>query len=266
LDITAKTSASFLHAEGVDSPMACVSNHSHPSALTDARHFPDLLPAEARVFVALQTDGPADLHPLERAHILGRGVNPSREREFRSGRVLAREALAALGIADFALIPAPTREPQWPEGVIGSISHCGGDGEGVCAVAVCKKNEWSGLGIDMEAIDRIDDRLVPSICTAEEKARLNGVSGRSRQEMLSLVFSAKESIFKAIFPSSRLFLEFQDVSISWDLEHGRFSAAPATEQAPSSLIECLQGRFFFGTRLVLTSVLLSPAPVLRTSR
>ena len=49
-----------------------------------------------------------------------------RRNEFIAGRHCAREALARIGVSSCALPPDKNRAPQWPEGVIGSISHTGG--------------------------------------------------------------------------------------------------------------------------------------------
>src|SRR5215469_17508082 len=46
--------------------------------------------------------------------------------QFAAGRLCARRALEALGIAGFSLLTAPDRRPLWPAGVTGSITHTAG--------------------------------------------------------------------------------------------------------------------------------------------
>ncbi len=124
-------------------------------AVADAGNLKDLLPDGVWVMVAESRHANAELHPLEQEFLDARHMQPARELEFRVGRALAREALARLGVKGHPLLPAETREPQWPAGIVGSITHC----EGVGAVAVAETAQFCGLGIDLERIDRIEESI-----------------------------------------------------------------------------------------------------------
>ena len=230
--------------QGADEPMARPAHVFDPTPLADARRLAALLPDCVHLALAEPRHERTELHPLERAYLNGRAMLPVREREFCVGRALAREALTHVGIHDHPLIPADTREPQWPAGIVGSISHC----EDICAVAVAQDRQLSGLGIDLERIGRIDGSIASTICTPEE---LNETSEPGR---LSALFSAKESIFKALFPSTRHFLDFRDVSVV--IADDRFSAKPARPGLPTQ-IEAVHGRFHLGQCLVVTAAWLT---------
>jgi 4'-phosphopantetheinyl transferase EntD len=231
--------------QGADEPMARPAYISdNPAPLADARRLAALLPDGVRFALAEPRHERIELHPLERAYLNGRAMLPVREREFCLGRALAREALKRFGIPDHPLIPADTREPQWPTGIVGSISHC----EDICAVAVAHEHQFPGLGIDLERVGRIDGGIASTICTPDELKEGND------PRRMSVLFSAKESIFKAVFPSTRHFLDFSDVSVV--IADDRFSARPARPGLPTQ-IEALHGRFHIGQFLVVTAAWLT---------
>jgi len=229
--------------------MARLLSDSDPTA--EARNLKDLLPGGVHVFFSEARHAGAELHPAEHDFLSARRMQPVREREFRTGRALAREALTRLGVADFALLPAETREPRWPAGIVGSISHC----EGVCAVAVAASTQFSGLGIDLEYIGRIDDAIADTVCAPEERRQLDELPPSSRRQRLSLLFSAKESVFKALFPLTRQFLDFDDVSLT--IGDGRFSARAVKPDVQKA--DVLHGRFFAAPKLILTAAWLPAA-------
>src|SRR5438067_1050128 len=63
--------------------------------------------------------------------------------EFRAGRAAARCALAALGVPGGPILPGPDRVPRFPEGIVGSISHCSSH----VFAAVARKGDVGGLGV-----------------------------------------------------------------------------------------------------------------------
>ena len=89
------------------------------------------------------------LLPDERAYI--RGAAPGRRAEFGTARVLARRALAALGLPPVSLVPRADRAPVWPAGVAGSIAH----GAGRCAVVLERSPPVRAVGLDIEAVSRL---------------------------------------------------------------------------------------------------------------
>jgi 4'-phosphopantetheinyl transferase EntD len=103
---------------------------------------------------------------------------------------------------------------------------------------------------------RVGDVLAPAVCSRSELAALDKCRSGGRGELLTLIFSAKESVFKAVFPRQRLFLEFNDVRIDFEPENGSFRAhgrAPELQR----LLDRLEGRFAVGKVNLATTAVLS---------
>jgi len=209
-----------------------------------------LLPREVATVVVAPRHRDVPVLAAEAEYLAAHRMHPRREAEFRAGRACAREALSRIGIDGWPLIPATTREPQWPADVVGSITHSGG----YCAAAVAHGHYCAGIGIDVEATGRVGDELAAAVCSRSELAALD--KSGSRAELLTLIFSAKESVFKAIFPRQRLFVEFNDVEIEFEPENATFRArgrAPELER----LLTRLEGRFAIGKVNLATTAVLS---------
>ncbi|EKO3930425.1 4'-phosphopantetheinyl transferase superfamily protein [Vibrio fluvialis] len=147
-----------------------------------------------------------------------------RQAEFIAGRVAACDALQAVGATPQMLAVGKHRAPQWPQSVVGSISH----NENL-ALAVAQRVDSDVdallLGVDVES--RIDERSLPAIqstiAAAQEAAILAGVSLNVAQCVTTL-FSAKESLFKALYPRVGQYLEFHDSRLlTWDEANGRLT-------------------------------------------
>ena len=114
---------------------------------------------------------------------------------------------------------AEDRAPIWPDGVVGSITHTGD----FAAAAVAWAADIAALGIDSEKIiDPAAARDIADVCMVDEPILFKPAHGRSFCEFCTFVFSAKESVFKCLFPLTRKFLEFSDVritSVDWNREH-----------------------------------------------
>jgi 4'-phosphopantetheinyl transferase EntD len=200
----------------------------------------------------------ADLLPAEAALVAA--AVPKRQREFAAGRTCARRVLGELGIADFPLLCAPTREPLWPAGVVGSISHT----EGLCAVVASSAAAYAGLGLDLEPARPLPEEIVGRVLHAEEPRDDGGLAGLAPGVARRLRFSAKEAVFKCQFPLTREFLEFVDVAIDLD-ERGTFAprflpTAPALPALAGGAR--LHGRWVCRDGFLLTAAWV-PAPATR---
>ncbi len=167
----------------------------------------ELFPAGVVVTQTI-TPGDASLLLAAEAACLGRAV-PKRVREFAAGRVCARRALNQFGVADFALIVGGDREPLWPAGYVGSITHT----EGLCAAVVAERARFLGLGIDVERQGGVGRQLWPSICNPSEAAWLEGSREERAIDLATVIFAAKEAFYKAQFPLVRERLHFHDAAI-----------------------------------------------------
>jgi 4'-phosphopantetheinyl transferase EntD len=143
--------------------------------------------------VAVRGDDPSAYLLPEEAAQLGWAVE-SRKREFTTARSCARRALRKLGLPATPILRGPKREPLWPPGVVGSITHFG-----YAAAAAMQLNVLT-VGIDAEIDEELPAGVLDQVLVDEERARLAGASRGTHWDML--LFSAKESIYKAWFPLS----------------------------------------------------------------
>lgn len=149
--------------------------------------------------------------PAERALLTAQAL-PERVAEFARGRQAARAALTALGVPDAAAFPVlreGVRGPRWPERVVGSISHSGA----WAAAAAAWRRDYFGIGLDLERIRIARPQLVSRICLPEERDWLNGLPESQRSFGFALIFSAKESIYKALHPGTGVFLGYADALV-----------------------------------------------------
>ncbi|WP_052690036.1 4'-phosphopantetheinyl transferase superfamily protein [Xanthomonas sp. GPE 39] len=134
-----------------------------------------------------------------------------RQAEFLFGRLAARLALQevlgpAQAQADIAI--GATRAPCWPAGSLGSISHCD---DYAAAIAVAA-NTRQGVGIDLERMIAPSARaaLLSIAIDADEAARLAKAADAqwSHDLLLTALFSAKESLFKAAYGAVGRYFDF----------------------------------------------------------
>ena len=82
----------------------------------------------------------------------------------------------------------------------------------------------AALGLDVELDTPLSERVAERICSASERERLAALAtGGAQWE--KLVFSAKESFYKAYFSLTRTYLGFQDVEIAFDATARSFELA-----------------------------------------
>lgn len=189
-----------------------------------------------------------------------RAAVPKRQLQFRAGRFCALKALDALqpGRLVRALFRASNGAPLWPHGVIGSITHT----DRFASAAVARTDEALALGIDSEAIMSEDRarRVMLAVAWPSEVAHARA-AGCTRLEALTLVFSAKETLFKCLHPLVGRMFGFHDVRIvGVDAAAGAFYARPAAGlsvrfHAGTSL----EGRFAFDGDHMHTGMLIRAA-------
>jgi enterobactin synthetase component D len=179
-----------------------------------------------------------------------RHATQKRQREFLAGRWCAKQALQGLGAGSTHVAMAEDRAPIWPDGVVGSITHTGD----FAAVAVAWAADIAGLGIDSEhIIDASAAGDIAEICMVNEATLFKPAHGRSFCEFCTFVFSAKEAVFKCLFPLTRKFLEFSDVRItSFDWNREYFAWTTAGEHSGMGRLSCADG--FVHTSVELPSL------------
>ncbi len=185
-----------------------------------------------RVGVGVRQVGRADvaaLHPVEEQY-LGPRATDRRRVMFTLGRAAARAALVDLGFstgtrdgagAARGVLPigrGPGGEPLWPEGIVGAISHSGDLAVSVVGWAV----EYAGIGVDVEQRSPgMSPRAARLVCRPSEYEWAAEDAGPTRR---TLLFSAKEAIFKALYPIEGVWLGFGDAELRWDAARCVFDA------------------------------------------
>jgi 4'-phosphopantetheinyl transferase EntD len=148
-------------------------------------------------------------------------------------------------------------EPEWPPGFVGTITHA----HGYASAAVARSLQARGIGVDFERVMH-DERAVEvasTVASETEMAALERASGWGRAEILTLVFSAKESIFKCLYPEVRRHFDYHEAAITVvEPARGRFFArllVSLTDALPKGLL--LEGRFERVGGSICTGLLLS---------
>jgi enterobactin synthetase component D / holo-[acyl-carrier protein] synthase len=178
-----------------------------------------LLPASVAVVqTRTEIDEPAPFPEEER--LVARAVE-KRRREFASGRACAHQAVAQLGLEQRPILSGEQGEPQWPEGVVGSITHC----EGYRGCAVAHRQDLASIGVDAELDAPLPAGLLADIALPEERRRLAVLArGEPGVSWDRLLFSAKESVYKAWFPLAGRWLGFEDASLELNPRERSFVA------------------------------------------
>ncbi|CAM5701645.1 4'-phosphopantetheinyl transferase superfamily protein OS=Streptomyces tendae OX=1932 GN=GUR47_02200 PE=4 SV=1 [Streptomyces tendae] len=139
--------------------------------------------------------GHLPLYP-EEEEIVARAV-AKRRREFTVVRSCARRAMEKLGVPPQPVRTGERGAPRWPDGVAGSMTHC----DGYCAAALVRLTDLASLGIDAEPDGPLPNGVLKSIALPAEAARLRRLDeARPGIHWDRLLFSAKESVYKAWFP------------------------------------------------------------------
>jgi 4'-phosphopantetheinyl transferase EntD len=177
----------------------------------------------------------------------------TRRREFITARHCAREALAKLGYAPVPIQAGRKREPLWPAGVVGSITHT----TGFRAAAVASQSVLASIGIDTEQNDKLPDGVEESITVRGEREMLAALSRAfPATNWGRLLFSAKESVYKAWYPLTGRGLGFEDARLVIE-PAGTFAAKLLVDGARTDgglpLVE-LRGRFVVAHGLIATAV------------
>ncbi len=144
------------------------------------------------------------LHPLEQ-EALGDAVSLKRKQDFILGRAAARKSLSAIGFPVVSpVLRGEQREPLWPVGVVGSISHSGSYGVAVAAW----QQDVPALGLDIQKVEeRYTDELIARFADPDEFDWVRSDPAKRTERAVKL-FSAKESIFKALYVLRRVWFAF----------------------------------------------------------
>ncbi len=202
---------------------------------------------------------PADVVVLPEEQTAIAGAVEKRRREYGTVRHCARTALRELGVAPVPILSGGRREPLWPPGVVGSLTHC----MGYRAAAVGRDREVHTIGIDAEPHQPLTAEVLGLIALDGERAHLEELAatdGRTRWDRL--LFCAKEAVYKAWFPLTLGWLGFEQAAVTIDPVELTFSARLLV---PGPLVDGerltgFDGRWVVRHGLVVTAVALPASP------
>lgn len=201
-------------------------------------------------------EDPPELEPLpDEEPLIARSV-AKRRNEFVTVRHCARIALGELGVPPAPILKGDKGEPCWPDGVVGSLTHC----EGFRGAVVGRASEVRSVGIDAEPHGVLPDGVLDAVSLAEERRALSAMPDGLHWDRI--LFCAKEATYKAWYPLTRRWLGFEDAHIVFDVDadgaSGEFVSRVLIDPAALSgppLTE-LRGRWSVRDGLALTAIVL----------
>lgn len=203
----------------------------------------------------------AELFPEEEA-VVARAA-PKRRREFSSVRACARVALARLGIPPVPIVPGTRGAPQWPAGVVGSITHC--DDYRACAVA--RESDIVTIGLDAEPHGTLPHGVLDLVSSAQERdglARLSAAVPEVHWDRI--LFCAKESVYKAWFPLTHRWLSFGEAHVDIDPASGTFGVRLLVKGpvVNGAVLDGFNGQWLVGNGLIATAIVVTRSRPLPT--
>ena len=203
---------------------------------------------------AERRDDPPGLAPLPEEEPLVAKSVVKRRNEFVTVRYCARLALGDLGEPAVPILKGDKGEPCWPDGIVGSLTHC----EGFRGAVVARATEVRSVGIDAEPHGVLPKGVLGAVALPAEQDAVATLEGDLHWDRI--LFCAKEATYKAWFPLTHRWLGFEDAHITFELDSSGTSGTflsrilidPAAESGPP-LTE-LPGRFTVSNGLVLTAI------------
>ncbi|MFJ9624023.1 4'-phosphopantetheinyl transferase [Streptomyces sp. NPDC101181] len=225
-----------------------------------------LFPAEVSCAATrAETVPDGSLFPEEEALVVK--AVPKRRNDFATARACARRAMAQLGLPPAPVLHGHRGRPLWPEGVVGSLTHCGG----YRAAALARSTDVLSLGIDAEPHAPLPVDVRALVALPEERERIGPpeAEGTDAVHWDRVLFSAKESVFKVWYPVTRVELDFKEADLTFSQEHGEESGRTKDGVAGGSfaarllrtdpaLPTTLEGRWRIEDGVVATAVLVRP--------
>ena len=151
-----------------------------------------------------------------------------RRTQFLAGRYCSAEAISRLcgGPADLSIPRDDRGAPVWPASLTGSITHT----RDFAWAAVTPRTAFRSVGIDTEEVVAADlgSRIANVVLTATERSAPDHMDERT---WITLVFSAKEALFKCLYALVRRHIDYSAAAIEAS-PSGRLSAALLESLSP----------------------------------
>ena len=201
---------------------------------------------------------PPGLTPLpEEEPLIAKSV-AKRRNEFITVRHCARIALGQLGVAPVPILKGEKGEPCWPDGVVGSLTHC----TGYRGAVVGRRTAVRSVGIDAEPHDVLPQGVLDAIALEEERHEIAALPQGLHWDRI--LFCAKEATYKAWFPLTKRWLGFEDAHITFEIDSPGMGTAGVfvskilidPEALAGPPLTALRGRWSVERGLVLTAIVL----------
>ena len=143
---------------------------------------------------------------------------PGRKSEFLTGRHCARNAMQEIGASRAAIGIGTWGQPEWPAGVVGSISH----DMGICLAVVGSSSRFEAIGIDLISdYKSFSMEFGKFVFSPSEERSLSGAQSALKA---SVAFSAKEAVIKVISTRLDRLVDFLELEIVLDWNAGEFQS------------------------------------------
>ena len=178
-----------------------------------------------------------------------------RRAEFAAERHCARTALSLLGHDPAGVPSLPTNAPRWPGGVTGSVSHS----PGYCGAVVTWCRLFGAIGFDVKRRGSVPPDVLSIMASESEAAGLWRDTSHSRDDLATVLFSAKEAYYKAHHQAYGSELDFPDIAFrltgpgTFEITHCTMRDDDSDYTAPRI------GRFRIGFTHVFTALAWHPA-------
>ncbi|WP_316248221.1 4'-phosphopantetheinyl transferase superfamily protein [Streptomyces sp. TRM49041] len=212
-----------------------------------------LLPSAVSVAEAFHDPPGLSLLGAE-AEEVSRAVD-KRRREFTTVRWCARRALKGLGIGPVPVLRGERGAPVWPARVVGSMTHC----DGYRGAAVARDSQVRTVGIDAETHLPLPGGVLHLVALPSEQRHLAELADTDPGiHWDRLLFSAKESVYKAWFPLTRRWLGHEQAEITFGAD-GTFAARLLLTD-PQIPAEGFTGRWAVEQNLLATAIAVPTGP------
>lgn len=186
-----------------------------------------------------------------------KNVALTRKHHYIAGRYCAIQAAKNLGFSLPVFPNAETREPIWPQGFIGSISHS----KSIAISCIAEAQSFESIGIDAEEMIKTTtgENIASTIASVEE---LNYLKELNFDFGLTLLFSAKEALYKALYPLGRKFIDFKEATLSKvDLSSMSFELRlESKDPAYASYLGIYKGQFKLLDQNIVSLILIPKGP------
>lgn len=133
-----------------------------------------------------------------------------RKSEFIAGRYCAHQSLGRWAAPDSIIGIGEGRSPVWPSGIVGSISHC----HAYALAVTARTDDLFAIGLDVEDLVSEETRNNIQKAVVNQNEMFLLTESPRADIVFTLIFSMKESFFKAAYPHVKFYFDFPAISLT----------------------------------------------------